>query len=79
MIIYKRVENYKECVTAVKNINILFSIVSYPKLIKLVKSLVSNLFWPTYSLRNKKVQDILCAERNNWTQAYHCGEQKLID
>lgn len=74
-----RVYNYKKCVTSVKNINILFSIVPYPKFIKLVRSLVSNLFWPTYSLRNKKVQDILFAERNNWTQAYHCGEEKLID
>lgn len=79
MIIYNKMKNFKQCIKPIKNINILFSTVSFPKSIKLVKTFVPNLFWPTYSLRIEKVQDILCAKRNDLTQANTGVEGKLID
>lgn len=44
MIIYNKMKNFKQCIKPIKNINILFSTVSFPKSIKLVKTFVPNLF-----------------------------------
>lgn len=44
MIIYNKMKNFKQFIKPIKNINILFSTVSFPKSIKLVKTFVPNLF-----------------------------------